>query len=42
MGIWIDGSGYVVFPRDGVNGLRRNLLACIGVVDGCRREQAQR
>src|SRR5882672_2570156 len=24
---WIGGTGYVVFPLDGVNGVRRNLLA---------------
>jgi hypothetical protein len=24
---WIDGTGYVVSPLDGVNGVRRNLLA---------------
>jgi hypothetical protein len=27
---WIDGTGYVVSPLDGVNGVRRNLLARIG------------
>jgi hypothetical protein len=27
---WIDGTGYVVSPLDGVNGARRNLLAGIG------------
>jgi len=33
---WIDGTGYVVSPLDGVNGARRNLLARIGLSVGCR------
>src|SRR6267142_4783930 len=33
---WIGGTGYVVFPLDGVNGVRRNLLARIGLLVGCR------
>ena len=32
----IDGTGYVVSPLDGVNGVRRNLLARIGLSVGCR------
>jgi hypothetical protein len=32
---WIDGTGYVVSPLDGVNGVR-NLLASIGLAVGCR------
>jgi hypothetical protein len=28
---WIDGTGYVVSPLDGVNGVRHNLLARIGL-----------
>jgi hypothetical protein len=31
---WIDGTGYVVSPRDGVNGVRRNPLARIGLPVG--------
>jgi hypothetical protein len=31
----IDGTGYVVSPLDGVNGVRRNLLARIGLSVGC-------
>jgi hypothetical protein len=27
---WIDRTEYVVFPLDGVNGARRNLLAAVG------------
>jgi len=34
--IWIDDTGYVVFPLDGVNGVRRSLLARIGLSEGCR------
>src|SRR5258707_11105607 len=33
---WIDGTGYVVSPLDGVNGVRRNLLARIGLSVGYR------
>jgi hypothetical protein len=33
---WIDDTGYVVFPLDGVNGVRRSLLASIGLSEGCR------
>jgi hypothetical protein len=33
---WIDGTGYVVSRLDGVNGVRRNLLARIGLSVGCR------
>jgi hypothetical protein len=33
---WIGGTGYVVSPLDGVNGVRRNLLARIGLSVGCR------
>jgi hypothetical protein len=33
---WIDGTGYVVSPLDGVNRVRRNLLAGIGLSAGCR------
>jgi len=33
---WIGGTGYVVFPLDGVNGVRRNLLARIGSAAGRR------
>jgi len=32
----IDGTGYVVSPLDGVNGVRRNLLARIGLPVGTR------
>jgi hypothetical protein len=32
----IDGAGYVVFPLDGVNGVRRNLFARIGLAVGRR------
>jgi len=32
----IDGRGYVVSPLDGVNGVRRNLLARIGLAVGRR------
>jgi len=31
---WIDGTGYVVSPLDGVNGVRRNLLARIMTLVG--------
>jgi len=40
--IWIDGTGYVVFPLGGVNGVRRNLLARIGLSVGCRVSGARR
>jgi hypothetical protein len=33
---WTDDTGYIVFPFDGVNGVRRNLLARIGLSAGCR------
>jgi hypothetical protein len=33
---WIGGTGHVVFPLDGVNGVRRNLPAHIGLSMGCR------
>mgnify|MGYP003694784357 CR=1 FL=1 len=33
---WIDGTGYVVSPLDGVNGVRRNLIARIGLAVGRR------
>jgi len=33
---WIDATGYVVSPLDAVNGVRRNLLARIGLSVGCR------
>jgi hypothetical protein len=33
---WIDGTGYVVSPLDGVNGARRNLFARIGFSVGRR------
>jgi hypothetical protein len=32
----IDGTGYVVSPLGGVNGVRRSLFACIGLSEGCR------
>src|SRR6266849_6417267 len=33
---WTDGTENVVSPLDGVNGVRRNLLARIGLSEGCR------
>ena len=33
---WIDGTRYIVSPLNGVNGVRRNLLARIGLSVGCR------
>jgi flagellar basal body P-ring protein FlgI len=39
---WIDSTGYVVSPLDGVNGVRRNLLAGIGLLVGCRMSGAGR
>jgi hypothetical protein len=38
--IWIDSTGYVVSPLDGVNGFSRNLLGRIGVAVGQAQEDA--
>jgi hypothetical protein len=37
---WINDTGYVVFPLDGVNGVRHNLVVRIGLLAGCERHTA--